>query len=587
VPTRSAVLPRHSVLILALLAGCQDYSFNPVQRCLVQPGATRIQLAATSSADILFVVDDSPSTDSKQAGLAASFGDFIARMVQTNTDRVANGLAPLDFHIAITTSSVFEANASGRYCQAASGGNQCCAIGACTDAPGCTPGTSAGCGGGLFCVVQDVIGAGGSFKTGEQKQCCNPSACVPASPDCHAGEACAAVRTTFPSALLGCTPGLAAPGAPYPAGAFVAAPGNPHVLDFDKTLDWASWGTAAPDPRLTALVQQFRDNVRVGSCGSGQEQHLQAGRLAMDLALAGNQPGVTAGTFPHPGAKLVVVWVGDEDDCSSPASAPLVFAESAPGADSCVWDKHRPAASQREYPIAEFASYFTGLVGAKGSAALATAFIDAGVTCADGSFSPADSCTGTASCPVAPAPACFPTQPVCGGAYAAGERFHALAQAFRADGVQVVESSVCNAYPPQTFGPTLAAIADLAKPPSALALATRPASTDVTVLRIVGADGKTRRVCQQGPDWCFVDCGDRSAAPACLGAGATSQCIAIAGGGACQANPGDVYSAEYLGMVPPGGCAAPADCSSALGDGTVWACYVAPGQDRGTCVCGG
>jgi hypothetical protein len=570
------------LLALALLPSCQDYTFDPVSSCLLQPGSTRVQLAATSTADILFVVDDSPSTDPKQAALAASFGDFISRMVQTNTDRVSHGLDPLDFHIAITTSSIFLANASGQYCQGDGSSGQCCAAAACADAPGCTPGTAAGCGAGQLCVVQDVLGTGGSIKIGEQNRCCTPSACAPASPSCRAGEACPAVLTAYPSTFPStCTPGLATAGSPYPAGTFVAASGNPRVLDFDKTLDWASWGGATPDPRLTALVQQFRENVRVGSCGSGEEQHLQAARLALQLALAGKQPGVATGSWPHAGAKLVVVWVGDEDDCSSPAGDPLVLAASAPGADSCVWDKHRPAGRQQEYPVSDFAGYLGGLVRTGGAADLATAFIVSGVDCTDGTFSPADSCSGTALCPVAPVPACVPVAPVCPGAYAAGERFHALADAFRAGGSQVLEESVC-----ADFGPTLAAIADLARPPSALELDTRPAATDVTVLRITRSDGSTRRLCAQGTDWCFVSCTDRSAAPACLAAGDTSRCIAIAPGGGCQANPGETYSAEYLGMVPPAGCAAAADCTAALGKSAAWACYTAPGQDRGTCVCG-
>jgi hypothetical protein len=575
------------VLPLALLAGCQDYTFDPVQSCLLQPGSTQITLGGQTSADILFVVDESPSTDPKQAGLAASFGDFITRMVQTNTDRVNAGLVALDFRIAVTTSSVFMADASGKYCQSSSGGDQCCSVAQCAAVASCTAGTSAGCGAGQLCITSDVVGANG-IKAGEQAECCTPSACAAASPDCHAGEACAAMKTTYPSPLpSSCTPGLATAGAPYAQGAFVAAAGNPPVLDFDKTLAWASWGTATPDARLTQLVQQFRQNIQVGSCGSGEEQHLQAARLAMQMAVAGKQPGVTPGTFPRDGSKLVIVWVGDEDDCSSTATKPLVLAESTPGADSCVWDKHRPAASQEEYPVSDFTDYFAGLVHPGGAADFGAAFIVSGVGCQGGGFAPADSCSGTTTCPTNPPASCTPVEPVCSGAYAAGERFQALADSFLSRGYQVVEGSVCDAYPPRTFGPTLTAIADLAKPPSSLKLATQPEATEVTVLRIVGTDGSTRRVCTPGKDWCFVSCADASVAPACLAAGATSQCISIDhAGGACAANPGETYSAEYLGMVPPGGCASAADCTSTLGDGASWVCYTAPGQSRGTCVCG-
>jgi hypothetical protein len=109
----------------------------------------------------------------------------------------------------------------------------------------------------------------------------------------------------------------------------------------------------------------------------------------------------------------------------------------------------------------------------------------------------------------------------------------------------------------------------------------------VTVLRITRTDGSTRRQCTQGTDWCFASCADSAASPACLAAGAASRCIAIAHAGACQANPGETCSAEYLGMVPPGGCATAGGCTAALGKAAAWACHAAPGQARGTCVCGG
>jgi hypothetical protein len=570
------------IALTAALAGCQDYAFNPVAACILATGSTRVTLSDQSSADILFVVDDSPSMDPKQAGLAASFGDFIGRVVQTNTDRVAHGLVPVDLHIAVTTSSVFLANPSGTYCQ---GGTTCCRPGSCIDAA-CTPGTSAGCGGGQLCVAAEVVSADGLSTVGEKEQCCDVSACAPAANGCRGGDACASMVTAYPVSPKGCTPGVSTGGAPYPRGAFVAAPGNPIVLHLDKTLDWASWGTAAQDPRLTAVVQQFKQNIQVGSCGSGEEQHLEAARLALQAAWAGTQPGVAKGTWPHPGAKLVVVWVGDEDDCSSPSAAPVVLTTSTPGADSCVWDKHRPAASQREVPVSTYASFLDGLVSQGAASGLGAAFIVSSARCADGTYLPADACTGTPLCPVTPPAACQ-APPMCGGAFAAGERFLALAGALRALGHDLVEGSVCDAYPPRSFGPTLAAIADLATPPSSLELPTQPEAAAVTVLRIVEPSGTTRKICTPGTDWCFVDCVDRSAAPACLAPGVTSRCIAINHvTGACEANPGESYSAEYLGALLANGCAAASDCQAVLGGAVSdWDCYTAPGEVRGACVC--
>jgi hypothetical protein len=59
----------------------------------------------------------------------------------------------------------------------------------------------------------------------------------------------------------------------------------------------------------------------------------------------------------------------------------------------------------------------------------------------------------------------------------------------------------------------------------------------------------------------------------------------------CTANPGETYSADYLGLVPVGGCDTEIDCEVALGvRKTAWVCQKeagAPPGSRGTCLCGG
>jgi hypothetical protein len=401
-----------------------------------------------------------------------------------------------------------------------------------------------------------VLDSTGNSVVGEQLQCCAVSSCTPAS--CAAGDQCPAVSTSFanplPSASF-CTPGLATPGAPYASGGLVAAPSNPRVLDFWKDLDWASWNTSSRDPRLVDLVRQFGENVKVGSCGSGEEQGFEAARLTFERAAAGRLDGSNG--FPRADAKLVVVWVSDEDDCSSPKGAPLVMAAFTPGADSCVFDKHRAAGDQREYPLSAYADFFTGLAHGGGAASFAAAFIVS------------------------------PSTNACYGAWAGGERYLALADQLRARGVEVVDGSVCAAYPPASFGPVLSQIADLAKPLTSLKLPSQPVSSTLTTLTIADANGITRRTCTPGTDWCFVDCADTSAAPACLPAGTTTQCIGINHQtGSCEANPGETYSAEYLGFVPAGGCATVSDCTSVLGGKEKdWSCTIQPGASRGTCTC--
>jgi hypothetical protein len=90
----------------------------------------------------------------------------------------------------------------------------------------------------------------------------------------------------------------------------------------------------------------------------------------------------------------------------------------------------------------------------------------------------------------------------------------------------------------------------------------------------------------QGTDWCFVSCDDHSASPACLPVGATSKCIAIAPASTCRANPGETYSADYLGRVPESGCTTRQQCADELGGAAQdWGCYIEPAQTVGTCVC--
>jgi hypothetical protein len=156
-----------------------------------------------------------------------------------------------------------------------------------------------------------------------------------------------------------------------------------------------------------------------------------------------------------------------------------------------------------------------------------------------------------------------------------------------AQGVQVVEDSVCE----YDFAETLKQIAELVKPPSGLRLPTQPASPEVSVLRIDGRDGRTARLCD-GPspdgDWWFVGCDDPAATPTT----AATSCLAIRPGSPCEANPGETYSAEYLGLVPEGGCGTAAtvsqECSSLIGGQPEdWTCDVPAGQLRGTCLCNG
>ncbi len=94
---------------------------------------------------------------------------------------------------------------------------------------------------------------------------------------------------------------------PYPAGALVRV---------DATTGMQI--TTGPGRILPAssptLVNDFVQNVHVGTLGSGKEQPLRAARYALSEPLLS---GANAG-FLRPGARLAVVFVTDDDDCSDP-----------------------------------------------------------------------------------------------------------------------------------------------------------------------------------------------------------------------------------------------------------------------------
>lgn len=515
---------RRMALLLALtgFSACQDYRFNPVGKCLIQPGQTTVPVAGVSTADILFVVDDSFSMHPIQQSLADNFGSFVQQLATTQQQRVSSGKEALDFYIAVTTSSVLV----NRYDNF---------NGACGRV---TPNV---------CSID------------------NPPFNVSRPPytyACSGNGACGDIWTDYYNyhSSTACTPGiLVQNGAPYPAGGFVAlGTTNPRVLAFTKNLDWANWST---DSTITGLRNQFAQNILVGDCGANQEMHLEAGKLAVQKALAGQQ-GLPAGvTWPHPGSKLVVVFVANEDDCSTRRAdqGGLVWS-GASGADTCAQAADDPASSAL-YPVVEYADYFATRGHPFGAAFIRPG--DAGCDCVGNPQPPA----------------------TCGG-YGKATRFKALANELRNRGASVYEDSVCS----QDFAATLRNIVILATPVDSLKLPTAPAAGVVTQLRVRGSDGKTVHTCvgpDQNQEWWFVEC---NTDPPQVISG-VSQCIRLKPDSACQPAQGQSLYAAYLGRVPEAGCTTATDCAVALtNDAANASSFVCDGANaatstKGTCLC--
>jgi len=216
-------------------------------------------------------------------------------------------------------------------------------------------------------------------------------------------------------------------GTPYAAGSLVAAAGHPAIL-------------RAGSP---TLVADFVANVQVGTTGPSKEQALRA----MQQALDGRNPG-----FLRPGARLAVILVGDEDDCSDSATAPGVIYPTFQ--DAC----HSAADQARLPPVQTYVDLLRGPLG--GEVRSVHLGILAGL----------DSATGQ------------PVQPSCNRDGYPGYRFRLLADAFGAD---AVVADVCQ----PDFSTTLAAIATALDPGQTVPLAGAPADWRLLQVGLTRADG--------------------------------------------------------------------------------------------------
>jgi len=623
--------PFRALALAALLAaaGCQDYNFNPVGHCLIEPSTERVTLSDITTADVLFVVDDSGSmgsgdnsTAGKQAKLAANFSAFVSNLDSYNASRAALSLTPVDFHVAVTTTSIFYDGPTLASCE-----GDCPGVAAGTDVCCNTAGTSLL---GPMMTPQKCTGSSDTSCVAGACQddcntllgdywCCDPTTKVPALTQeiscTTVGEPCGELETHYywdPSNPE-CTPDVAADYYPYPAGQFVALGTNPTVLDFDKSLYTCATPPCTNNSGQTEaqLESFFSQNVVVGTCGSPESQPLQAGRLALQMALAGTQPA----TWLHKNSKLVLVFVTDDDDCSNPESPTAgIIMTGGPGPNGassatvdCEADQALPADQQKEYPVTSLVNYFVGLGRPLGAAFIVSARNGTQDTCED------EDCTAAICCDYA----CTGSTSVCNndvcGGQAPGTRLLEVASELRAQDADVVAGSICD----PDFGSILDRIAEIVKPPTGLVLPTQPASGEITELRIADASGNTVKICN-GPAPSTLDAAGAAAANYDWWFTASSQEITDAerqptdaseyiyinhATNSCEANAGQTYSAEYLGLLPSTGCqgatAAEADasCVAALGgrtgdwtcfagtDGT-GACIIPTGTVIGTCICG-
>jgi hypothetical protein len=259
-------------------------------------------------------------------------------------------------------------------------------------------------------------------------------------------------------------------GVPYPDGALVAvdqASGTvtPGDLVFSTTAYPATggWGGArlldkgdGSAATLAALARDFKANVLLGTGGSGKEQPFRAARLALSDRLADANAG-----FLRPGARLAIIIVTDEDDCSDTADPQRSISNG-----QCHALDRKAATPPLMDPVEDFASFLFGPIDGE------LRDVVVGVIAGFGP-SPTD--------PATLVPAMCVT-PGAGEAYDTADRFAAL-QA-NVGGARMELGSICDA----SFADTLRSFAEILMP-STLPLAGAPADWRMLLVSLAKAGG--------------------------------------------------------------------------------------------------
>lgn len=263
-------------------------------------------------------------------------------------------------------------------------------------------------------------------------------------------------------------------GVPYPAGALVSirtdANGNaiPGSLVYDASLyaQTGGWGgNRILDKGSPTLIPDFKANVRMGLNGSGKEQPFRAARLALSDRLLDANAG-----FLRDGARLAVVFLTDEDDCSDTADP------RATSNNQCHDDATKSATPPVLDTVDEFAGFLLGPVGGE------LRDVAVGVI---GGFDPvslAPSCANAAIC----------QNTACSTALDGADRFAALSTALGPNRAQL--GSICDA----SFRDSLIRFAG-SLTPSTMPLSGAPADWRMLVVAVTKAGGAVVP-CSVGPE---------------------------------------------------------------------------------------
>jgi hypothetical protein len=278
---------------------------------------------------------------------------------------------------------------------------------------------------------------------------------APVKPDYQIG-----VTTTSVEGFNGETSYAAGPSrdVPYPRGALVSVDAAGRIA-YDAASN-AFTGTRILRADSPRLAQDFEANVLVGVNGSGKEMALDAVRRALSDRIT---DGANAG-FLRAGARLAIVILSDEDDCTQPAGQPRATQTQ------CRDEAFKVASLE---PVQDFVDFLRGPIAGETRDVAVTAII---------AVDPVTRARGT-TCLTAPD---------------AAVRHWDFARAF---GQQSLVDSICNA----SFRDSLDGIAGLIA--QNVTLSQEPADVRVLQVTVERRDG-TSTACQvepAGPDAATAD----------------------------------------------------------------------------------
>jgi hypothetical protein len=436
------VVPFLTLLVAGM--SCQSYVAVPVQPATLIAVAQHSQVKVATKADILFVVDDSLSMSGKQDRLAQALAGFTTQL---------DGLVPpIDYQVAVVTTSIFER------------------FGAC--GPDGDPNAAAQC----------------DSDWGAPGYACSAAACL----------------RSFPAE----------------SGKLRVAPGNPGPVLQRSATDAATFsGWVASD-------------VQAGAGGARQPQGLEAMRVALSDPSTG---------FLRDGAKIVVAFFTDAEDCSDPAQRFSMLVKDGQGnvIDQCAQQSASDGSGISSLePVASYVNFLRARTNADGSPKEVQ--VAAIVSLADGTHDPGI-CTDTACqarCDQPPAQQACQTR--CAGAtpialcmadctadcksfcngQVPGRRYVQMAAAF-----QGLAASVCS----DDAGGPLGRLAAVIGIPKQIELFARP--TGLEFLRVQVDRAGTAIDCASGQGFDLVETADGPA---------------VRFTGVCTLQPDDVWDIRYL-----------------------------------------